>query len=722
MTELENQMDDMFEEDETRPEREQTPEDREEQESLDDVLDVLLGDGEEETSKPAKRPEKPKAEERKAEAPAPERESAEGRFEPEPEPIATTPIPPMPELDIEGQGEESEQAEELEPDLKIDQPDPDAKIEKRRSRILNIMLTSLTAIATLAISFLVVILVQNDAPWSLLSTYAPYFVAYIFLVVMTLSRGVDHTLRAYFLVFLSYAVGINALWQEGSFSAGPFYLIVGPLFLSLLVRPRAGAYAAALSSFIYAGFMLAEHMGARPPTQPPMVLSGVITMSLTFVMLVAAAMFVQWMFNSALTSAMQELQETNRKAVRSRELLRQRAKELGQTNVLLQKRTKQLQAAVQVSRVAASVHDLEQMMQETVELIRRRLDVYHVALFLIDDSGNWAVLRAATGQAGREMMDEKYWVEVGNTSAVGRCVLAGEPQTVADLGERAVMMESLTDQLISPVDEASFERLSQGNPYLPEARSSTALPLRSRRQAIGALEVYSDQPDDFSQEDIAVLQIVADAIAAAIDNAQLFAQTRARLEEAESRQGQITRERWEYLVPGKVSPFQERARPDAEPLDQATLAQIELALASEEMGVLADPVDGEPALAASISVRGEVIGVLGLQGADEDREWTADEIALLEAVADQMSLALENARLLEETRQRAAQEEALGEMTTRFTQSLDLDALLRVAVRELGQLPNVAQASIQVAPKKPGTGKLSGGNGDGADGRGKRSR
>jgi GAF domain-containing protein len=86
--------------------------------------------------------------------------------------------------------------------------------------------------------------------------------------------------------------------------------------------------------------------------------------------------------------------------------------------------------------------------------------------------------------------------------------------------------------------------------------------------------------------------------------------------------------------------------------------------------------------------------VLGLHETDSGREWTDDEVALVEAVADQMALAIENAHLLEETQRRAEREQTLSQMTARFTRSLDIDTLLQTAVRELGQLLQVDETSV----------------------------
>ncbi len=372
---------------------------------------------------------------------------------------------------------------------------------------------------------------------------------------------------------------------------------------------------------------------------------------------------IQWMFNSSLTRTLQEAEERHAEAVRSQTLLEEQMDELATANALLQKHTLQLQTAALISQVAASMLDPDELVQQAVNLIRERFDLYYVGLFLIDESGQWATLRAGTGAAGRRMLAQDYRVEVGDTSTVGRCTANAQAHTAPDLG---------TMRLGGPIEHlagCSRESLVEVNPLLPEARSEMALPLRSRGRVIGALDVQSTERKAFSQEDIAVLQAVADQTAVAIDNAQLFAEIQARLEEMETRQRRHAHEQWADFASARAVPSYERTQPGVIPLGDATMSEevgglgrtIEQAIAQRETVVQSD-TDNETeqaALVVPISLHGEPIGALGLHETKGGRRWTDDEIALIEAVADQMALALENARLFEETQRALRETEAL---------------------------------------------------------------
>ena len=94
-----------------------------------------------------------------------------------------------------------------------------------------------------------------------------------------------------------------------------------------------------------------------------------------------------------------------------------------------------------------------------------------------------------------------------------------------------------------------------------------------------------------------------------------------------------------------------------------------------------------------LRLRGQNIGMLTFQGKEKAR-WTERERDVAEKVAAQVALALDNSRLLEETRQRAIQQQTVNEISSRLNRSLDIDVLLQTAARELGNLPEVAEVSV----------------------------
>jgi GAF domain-containing protein len=617
-----------------------------------------------------------------------------------PEPVA--PEPAWPEAAAREPAVEPA-AEELgvkpeAPESEVEEPAWVAAIREQRTRILNTLLGIAAGIATPIIVSLVLFSIGQPSLWV---SYIPYFVAWVVLVGLALARRLSPVVRTSVLVVLAYAVGILSLIIDGPLGAGWLYLLAAPMLFSILVQKKAGAYAAAVSLIVYIVAAVAHYLGWIQPIKALNVREGDVLLNVitTFGMLVATVTLIQWMFSSFLTSALKGAEERNAEAVRSRTLLEQRAEELAAANTLLQGRTIQLQTASDVAHSAASELDLDEWGQQAVDLIRERFGLYYVGLFLLDEAGEWAGLKAGTGEVGRRMLAQRYGVGAGDGSAVGLCVVDDQPYVA--------LQEWVEPAWLSGLDDVGRLAISgEIISSLPGTQAEIALPLHSRGQVIGALDVHGAEPEVFSREAINTLHTLADQMAVAIDNARLLVELRQRLAEMEAAQRLYVREQWADLVPRQVAPFHQRTRADTRPLDDAMMPEVEKAIAERAIVVQSGAGNGggQAALVAPITLRGEVIGVLGLQEAGDDRQWTEDEVALVEAVADQMALAIENIRLLDETERRADRERVTAEIATRVRASMSIENILQTAVRELGAALGTDRAFIKLGTVSQGTG------------------
>jgi PAS domain S-box-containing protein len=173
-----------------------------------------------------------------------------------------------------------------------------------------------------------------------------------------------------------------------------------------------------------------------------------------------------------------------------------------------QRRAEQLATAADVSRTAISVLNPDDLIVQSVELIRERFarsaGVHYAALFLVDETGAWARLRHATGEAGRVLLERQHKLEVGGNSMVGWATANRRARIALDVGAEPVRF---------------------ANPLLPDTRSEIALPLVVGDAVLGALDVQSTRAGAFAQADVAVLQTMVDQVAIALRNAQLLAAT-----------------------------------------------------------------------------------------------------------------------------------------------------------------------------------------------------
>lgn len=392
-----------------------------------------------------------------------------------------------------------------------------------------------------------------------------------------------------------------------------------------------------------------------------------------------------------------------------------------QAQASAQRRALDLQLAAEISKAASSVLDLDELIRQAVDLIRDRFGLYYVGLFLVQDepelssvgltppaSKTFAVLRAGTGEAGRQLVAERHRLEVGGQSMIGWCIEHTQACLVPDA--------SLED------GQSARSR----NPLLPDTRSELALPLVSRGRAVGALTIQSTEEEAFSQEDITALQTMADQLANAIGNAQLFRERERRLAEIAvvSDIGQALSSALElddlldmvYQQVGRlfdttnfyIATYEEGSdewnarlhvengvrQPPAwysleagltghvlrtrQPLvfhnlDENQAFQAEHRL--QAIGELARSWLGVPLIAAE-----KRVGVMGIQDYERDNQYGERELALLATVGGQVAVAIDNLRLLDTTRRRARELEAINEVGRATTSVLDLDTVLRQIV------------------------------------------
>ncbi len=176
-----------------------------------------------------------------------------------------------------------------------------------------------------------------------------------------------------------------------------------------------------------------------------------------------------------------------------------------------ERRARQLTTSSQVSQIASSILDLNFLLPRIVDLIRDSFEYDHVQIFMMDEADDYAVLQASTGEAGKQLLDIHHRLQKGSQSVIGQVTSSGQPTIASDTADARV--------------------IHRPNPYLPNTRSEMAIPLKLKGQVVGALDVQSNQPNAFDDDDITVLQTLASQISVAIDNAELFQQSTRRATE-----------------------------------------------------------------------------------------------------------------------------------------------------------------------------------------------
>ena len=338
----------------------------------------------------------------------------------------------------------------------------------------------------------------------------------------------------------------------------------------------------------------------------------------------------------------------------------------------IERRSNLLKAVAEVGRGITSYRNLSELLQQTTYLIHDNFGFYHVGIFLLNDRKDYAVLAAANSEGGLRMLEKKHKLKVGETGLVGYVTDLVKARVALDVGKDAVYFN---------------------NPDLPQTRSEMTLPLVVGGQILGALDVQSTESQAFSEEDVATLQILAEQLAVAIQNANLFNEIEKALEASKLVYGEISREAWGKILRNQprtsfLATMPATVQIYSEVFDPSIIKAVETG----------DIIIGNDSLTISvpIKVRGLIIGAIRLKKNEISEAWTQDETNLAIALSEQLSGALESARLYRESQQRAARESLVSNISARISAFPNVETILRETVQELGQTIGNASVTFQL--------------------------
>lgn len=314
---------------------------------------------------------------------------------------------------------------------------------------------------------------------------------------------------------------------------------------------------------------------------------------------------------------------------------------------IISQRTAQLKAVNEVAQVASSILEPDQLILQVVNVITQRFGYYYAAIFLVND--RWAELKDATGTAGEILKARHHRLLIGGNSMVGSAIQSREAHIALDVGDAPVRFN---------------------NPLLPNTRSEIALPLIVGERVVGALDVQSTRESDFKPEDIATLQSLANQVAIALENARLFGEMTGSLDE-------LRQSNQQYVV----SAWSDRLKNNA--IEYATGANALLAGENENSQLVNVP----------LKLREQAIGTIEIE---TGQEWNSEDQAWVEALATQLGVSLENARLLEESQQAALRERLSAGIVQKLWGAGSVENILQTAVRELGRALEASEAVIDL--------------------------
>ncbi len=377
-------------------------------------------------------------------------------------------------------------------------------------------------------------------------------------------------------------------------------------------------------------------------------------------------------------------------------------------------RAVQLETAAEISRDVSGSLIVDELLKKSVHLIRERFNFYHATIFLVE--GEHAIVREGTGDAGMKMKHSGHQLKIGSRSIVGSVTATGQPLVV-------------NDTLASPT--------YYPNPLLPDTRAEVALPLKVSDRVLGAIDVQSTAPFAFNEQDVKILQILADQLAVAIVNSELFAEAQERLSQH--------RLLHHVTTAAASSTTIEDALNSAVQGLQVTLGgdQISIMLANKEQthlevkSAIGYPSDNDIArlsvpfgvgitgwvaahrqpvrsgdvlkdsryikvndrvrseLAIPLIYRSEVLGVLNVESPRVNAYSENDE-EMLGTLGGSLAAIIAHSRLLDQFRKQAERERILYESTSKIRRSTNANSIINIAANELTRALGARRATVKI--------------------------
>lgn len=482
-------------------------------------------------------------------------------------------------------------------------------------------------------------------------------------------------------VWLNFmGIAIAVLVFDGVNSPG-WLLFFWPVTLAGMFLRPVSAVRMAFGVLIYYAFlvMLSNYVFIGTTSSLSFDLFYYLIRAFSLLMLVATAGFVNYLSMSSVRQSLDRTQQISQDLRGTQRMLERRVAE--RTDELA-RRAEQFRTIAELNHAIASISDMQQLLDTAVRLIAERLGYDHAGIFFVDPHSEWAVLRAASSEGGQRMLARGHRLRVGRQGIVGYVAETGRPRLAFNVGEDAVWFN---------------------NPDLPHTKSEMSLPLMGRGQmVIGVLDIQTRVAAAFTEEDVTVLRILADGIAVAVANALSLEATTATLARLERYQEQDALRAWRQALTRRQMQIGYTFDSGfVYPVEMGTASDVETAQAMTDVTTQVTEA-GQHLLLAPIRIQNRNLGVLSFE---KSVPWAEEQIQLARFVVEQLDLALDNARLLEETRLRATQERARSDIVGRVRAMTSTDAILRNAARELGLALQVERSRIQLLPPGEGRGE-----------------
>lgn len=180
------------------------------------------------------------------------------------------------------------------------------------------------------------------------------------------------------------------------------------------------------------------------------------------------------------------------------------------------KALKETKALYHINQGLVALH-ADELSNDVVELLRREFDYYHVQLYVIDPVSGDLLLKAASGEIGKMMLQERNKLQAGE-------------------GIIGYAAETLSPFFTNNVDETFFYL---HHPLLKETKAEMAIPVRNGEKLLGILDIQQTAKRPFTQQDQQLVMTVADQLAVALSKAELYENLQISIEQEKAIRNQL---------------------------------------------------------------------------------------------------------------------------------------------------------------------------------------
>lgn len=483
------------------------------------------------------------------------------------------------------------------------------------------------------------------------------FIGFYLVVVAITVLPVPYALRAYVFLLILFAVGVNSIIAWGPWLDGSIFLLTSIAMASLILDNRIDVIGLILSIIFLIALAVLNQLGSfEPIAEQSPVTKGVdwIGYIANYVASGIITVIAINQFKGAFTRVSDQMQIAYEalkvEQVKLEDKVRERTEEL-------ETRMTQLRYSATTARVVAEAREIGELMDTAVSLMSERFGYYHIGLYVLDEPGKSAYLQASSSETGKSLIGQILRLEADRRNPITSAVLNNRP-----------IISSDSDTATTFVKDPNF----------PLTRSRMVLPLAVRSLVIGFLDLHSDQTKAFSPEDAEILQTLADLTAISFDNVRLLDETRYLLKQLETNTSIQTQMTWSKLTTRH------------KPAYQYTPAGVRPIFSHDKRS-------SEEGLKIPIQLHGQAIGFIKLRRKGLVTTWSEREQVLVEKIAVQVGLALENSRLVDEAQKNALRNQMIANFSSSVRETLDIEAVIRTATTELRNVFDLKEAEIVIS-------------------------